>query len=87
MNQVLSEVPGYGRIIVCANCQEIHLVWQNITLNFSKKAFLDLAEMIRTAEKDPHFNGSQNGKGSEEDQAEGLFGWMKNQKQTGVLYN
>ncbi len=49
MRKTLAEEQGVGRIVVCDNCDRIHLVYGRITLDLNRGEFSDLARMIRSA--------------------------------------
>ena len=49
MRKTLAEIPGIGKVVVCASCDRIHFMYGRITLDLNREELLGLKELISNA--------------------------------------
>lgn len=49
--KTLAEMAGIGKVVICQNCDQVHLKFGRMTLDLSGEEFLDLSRLIGSAEK------------------------------------
>lgn len=56
MYQTLAMQEGVGRVVICKDCSDIHLMVENMTLRISKDKFVALADMLQAAVRHPRLS-------------------------------
>lgn len=56
MYETLSEVPGLGHVVLCRNCEDVHVTNGHAAFRLPLKAFRQLNQMIQDAEEHPLLN-------------------------------
>lgn len=51
--QVLSEVPGLGRVVMCADCEEVHVAVGRSSFRIPREVFRTMARMLMSAAAHP----------------------------------
>ncbi len=59
MYETLSEVPGLGHVVLCRNCEDVHVAIGHAAFRLPLKAFRQLHRMIQDAADHPLLNSGE----------------------------
>lgn len=59
MYRTLAEKEGVGRVVMCDQCNDLHVAMGHVTVTIPERAFIGLSEMIQQALQHPTLGLSQ----------------------------
>jgi hypothetical protein len=57
MHEKLSEVPGLGQVVMCSDCEDVHVNIGCVAFRLPREAFLEFVKMLQAAAQHPHLRG------------------------------